>query len=178
MEAASDEDLYRQFLRGNAGAFERLYSRYREPLYRFLLRTAPSDAEDLCQETWTRVIHARERFQDGSFRAWLYRIARNLHIDLVRRRTLRPVADGVELEARPDPAPAPESQVDAADCGRRLLTAIGTLPPEQREAFLLQEEAGLTLEQIGTLLSLKRETIKSRLRYALQRLRAALEDCL
>lgn len=174
----TDEELFRQYRKGNALAFEDLYGRYRQSLYLYLLRSVPSqaEAEELYQETWSRVIHAKERFTEGSFRAWLFHIARNLRIDSFRRQRLQLVSDppGEEL---PNPGRSSEEQADAEDCGDRLKLELQRLPEEQREVFLLKEESGLTLEQIGDMLGLGRETIKSRMRYALKRLRQMLEDC-
>ncbi len=177
-DSATDEVLFGRFRRGDAGAFEQLYRRYRETLYRFLLRGSVRDeAEDIYHDVWTRVMHS-DGFDGGSFRAWLFHIARNLQIDRARRASLRPVAEEGALDACIAPGPAPEIHAHHADCGERLLAELDRLPPEQREAFLLKEESGLTLEQIGDLVKVGRETIKSRLRYALKRLRTALEDCL
>lgn len=173
-----DEVLYRHYRGGDLGAFEALYQRYRKSLYGYLLRMVPEDAEDLYQDTWSRLIHAKQGFQEGSLRAYLFQIARNLIIDRHRRARLQLVDDEEALGRSEDARPGPDTQVHDADCHRRLLDEIGALPHEQREAFLFKEEGGLSLEQIAGLLSVGRETIKSRLRYALKRLRTALEDCL
>lgn len=180
MNGPTDEALYYQFRKGDFAAFDMLYQRYRQPLYLFLLRSSPSqsDAEDLFQELWLRVIRAGDRFRDGSFRVWLYRIARNLEIDLYRRRTLRPVSNCAVVDAGASTNPLPEQQVHDADCGDRLVEAIGRLPRDQREAFLLKEEGSMPLADIAQLVDVGRETIKSRLRYAMKRLREALGDCL
>ena len=180
MNGPTDEALYDQFRKGDLAAFDLLYQRYRQPLYLFLLRSSrsQSDAEDLFQELWLRVIRTGDRFRGGSLKFWLYRIARNLEIDLYRRRTLRPVSNGAAVDASAATNPLPEQQVHDADCGGRLVEAIGRLPREQREAFLLKEEGGMPLADIAQLVDAGRETVKSRLRYAMKRLREALEDCL
>lgn len=180
MAGLTDEALYSRFRKGEAAAFDILYERYRQPLYLFLLRSSPSqsDAEDLFQELWIRVIHARDQFREGSIKAWLFRIARNLEIDLYRRRSLRPVADTAQVDASAATDPLPEQRAHDADCGDRLVAAIAHLPREQREAFLLKEESGMPLADIAHMVSVGRETIKSRLRYAMKRLREILEDCL
>jgi RNA polymerase sigma-70 factor (ECF subfamily) len=179
-EEITDELLFSRFRRGDAKAFEQLYARYRKSLYLYLLRSSPgpSEADDLYQEAWSRVIASKERFNHGSFKAYLFRIARNLQIDCYRRASFRLVPDAGAVEALLDPAPEPDVQRHAQDCGERLLNELGELPAEQRDTFLLKEESGLTLEQIAELVNTGRETIKSRLRYALKRLRAVLEDCL
>jgi RNA polymerase sigma-70 factor (ECF subfamily) len=180
MDRLTDEALYSRFRKGETAAFDMLYERYRQPLYLFLLRSTPSksDAEDLFQELWTRVIHARDQFQEGSVKAWLFRIARNLEIDMYRRRSLRPMADSERVDASAATDPLPEQRAHDADCGDRLVAAIDSLPRDQREAFLLKEETGLPLTDIAQLVSVGRETIKSRLRYAMKHLREILEDCL
>jgi RNA polymerase sigma-70 factor (ECF subfamily) len=180
MQELSDEVLYQRFRRGNTAAFDMLYQRYRHPLFLFLLRSSPSraDAEDLFQELWGRIIHASGKFHEGSFKAWAFRIARNLQIDLFRRRNLRPLEDPEILDRSPSTSPTPERQAEDADCHRRMLDAIGQLPSEQRETFLLKEETGMRLDEIADLVQVGRETVKSRLRYAMRRLRIALEDCL
>lgn len=176
-----DEDLYERFRRGDSRAFETLYQRYRPQLYRYLQRLLgdEGEAQDLYQEVWLRVIHAREPFRAGLFRPYLYRIGHNLAIDRRRRRHLHLVSTDDECrEAVADPGPTPERWVEDADCRERLLKGLDSLPQEQREAFLLKEEGGLSLEQIALIAAVGRETIKSRLRYAMARLRQLLEDCL
>ncbi len=178
----SDESLISRYFGGEMPAFETLYARYRAPLYRFLLRSLRSKAEveDHYHEVWSRIITTAQRFNDdtpGAFRAYLYQIARNLLIDRGRRTTLQLVDADDPPEVVSD-APLPDELLHYDDCGERLLLAIDGLPVEQREAFLLKEESGLSLEQIAVLVSAGRETIKSRLRYAMKKLRELLEDCL
>lgn len=175
----TDEELFRRYRKGDMEAFRDLYARYRRSLYLYLLRSVSNEAEadDLYQDAWYRVIHAKERFTDGSFRAWLFRIARNLRIDGFRRRHLRLVPEPSEPAEWPDPAAAPDELAHSDDCSERLKSGLRQLPQEQRDVFLLKEESGLTLEQIADMLALGRETIKSRLRYALKQLRKMLEDC-
>jgi len=180
-ERNSDETLIHRYYRGEVAAFEQLYTRYRAPLYRYLLRSLHSEAEaeELYHELWSRVITA-QRFDDvtpGALRAYLYRIARNLLIDRGRRANLH-LVDAADPPEQIADDPAPEEQLHYEECGERLLGAIDGLPGEQREAFLLKEESGMNLEAIASLVGVGRETIKSRLRYAVKRLRQLLEDCL
>lgn len=176
----TDEVLFARYRRGDAGAFERLYRRYRKTLFRYLIHSGSesSEAEDIYHEAWSRVIHASSPFVEGSFSAYLFRIARNIRIDRLRRNRLQLVTDDEVLAEQPSPDRPAEQQFHLQDCGDRLVRELGQLPGDQRDAFLLKEETGLTLEQIAGLVNVGRETIKSRLRYALNRLRAALEDCL
>ena len=180
MEEQTDEALYQRFLRGDIRAFERLYSRYRQPVFAFLLHSIGSraDADELFQEVWIRVMQAGDGFREGSFRAWVFRISRNLYIDLLRRRRVRPVADSREIERVAATDAGPERHTQDADCVGLLLAALNRLPQEQREAFLLKEETGTRLKDIARLMHVGRETLKSRLRYAMKRLRTAVEDCL
>ena len=180
MNEMDDEALFSAFRQGDAAAFDVLYRRYRQSLYLFLLRSADSrvDAEELYQDAWSRVISAAKPFVEGSFKAYLFRVARNLQIDRFRRVRLQIVDDEAVLNAQPDPSSSPDQAVHESDCGERLKRELSGLPSEQREVFLLKEEGGFTLEQIANMASVGRETVKSRLRYALKQLRKLLEDCL
>lgn len=179
-DSPTDEVLFNRYRRGDAGAFDRLYQRYRKSLFRYLVHSGSgtAEAEDIYHEAWSRIIHASRPFIEGSFSAYLFRIARNIRIDRLRRNRLQLVTDEEVLGAQPSPDPPAEQQRHLQDCGERLVRELDQLPGDQRDAFLLKEETGLTLEQIAGLVNVGRETIKSRLRYALNRLRAALEDCL
>ena len=178
--AASDEELHIAYLDGDATAFETLYSRYREPLYAFLRRSGlePSDAEDLYQDIWLGIAKSPNGFRGGNFRAWLFQVARNRATDRFRRRRLRPIAEPEQVADLVDDDPPPERQVAGTDCIGRLRQALGGLPADQRDAFLLREQAGLGLADIAAVVGTGVETVKSRLRYALRKLRAELEDCL
>jgi RNA polymerase sigma-70 factor (ECF subfamily) len=180
VDGVTDEALFKRFRKGDAEAFETLYGRYRQSLYLFLLRRSDSaeDADELYQDAWSRVIAASKPFQEGSFKAYLFRIARNLQIDRYRRQHLLPVSDDEAVVQASDPTPTPDDRVNDLDCSERMKHQLAALPREQSEAFLLKEEGGFTLEQIAQMVQVGRETIKSRLRYALKQLRKVLEDCL
>jgi len=161
---------------GNAAAFEILYRRHKDPLYRYLLRGAgsPDTAAELFQDVWRKLIQARGRYRPSApFGAYLYKLAHNRLTD--HWRSTRP-ADPV-----PEDLPGPESERPDAIVGRRLdaarlLRALAALPAEQREIIVLREERELTLEQIAEIQGVGRETVKSRLRYALARLREVVGD--
>lgn len=163
---------------GHAGAFEALYARHRGPLYRYFARQAArASVDDLFQETWLRVIRAKVEYRhDASFRAYLYKIAHSVLVDHYRREGHPSRPAPAEVLDPEDPRDGPDAEYDAGALRAAFVTALGTLPAEQREAFLLHEEAGLTLEQIATVVGTGRETVKSRLRYAVSRLRQALGD--
>ncbi|MCG8080696.1 MAG: sigma-70 family RNA polymerase sigma factor [Candidatus Thiodiazotropha taylori] len=179
-EEQSDEALFRLFRKGDDRAFETLYQRYRQTLYLFLLRStqATGDADELYQDVWSRIISAAKPFDGGSFKAYVFRIARNLIIDRHRRANLTLVTDQGDLHEPVQPGKSVEEQMQDEECSERLKRHIGQLPFEQREVFLLKEEAGLTLVQIAAMIDAGRETVKSRMRYALKQLRQLLEDCL
>jgi RNA polymerase sigma-70 factor (ECF subfamily) len=184
MDTAVDEDatLMLAYAQGDLGAFEALYARHRGTLYRFLLRACrqPAVADELFQETWSRVIAARERYQpQAKFTTWLLQIAHNLLVDSYRRK--RPTLDGEagELAIAQMEAPAqeqPEHALSDFEQRRRLQRAIEQLPDEQRTAVLLRLEQELSLEEIADVTGVGRETVKSRLRYAMNKLREQLAE--
>jgi RNA polymerase sigma-70 factor (ECF subfamily) len=174
---APDEELMLAYGRGDAAAFEMLYKRHRGALYRFILRAIkqPSAAEELFQEAWIRVIEARSRYTpQARFTTWLYTIAHNLLVDHWRRKGLTLVElDENQVAAAPD---NPARQAEARESLTRLLHAIEALPAAQREAFLLHEEGGLTVTEIAKVTGVGEEAAKSRLRYAMAKLKAAVDD--
>lgn len=180
----SDQELMTAYGSGDAQAFAELYGRHKAPLYRYFKRQSgvAELADELFQETWARVIKARERYEPtAKFTTWLYRIAHNLLMDYGRRNTRTPHLVAVNNEEE-DPVslvtqePAQDELADAARLQQKLLTAINQLPEDQRSAFLLKEEGGLSLLEIADVMNVGRETVKSRLRYATQKLREALAD--
>jgi RNA polymerase sigma-70 factor (ECF subfamily) len=184
MDTAVDEDatLMLAYAQGDLAAFEALYARHRGTLYRFLLRACRHSAmaDELFQETWSRVIAARERYQpQAKFTTWLLQIAHNLLVDSYRRK--RPTLDGeagehaiAQMEAPVQEQP--EHALSDFEQRRRLQRAIEQLPDEQRAAVLLRLEQELSLEEIAEVTGVGRETVKSRLRYAMNKLREQLAE--
>jgi RNA polymerase sigma-70 factor (ECF subfamily) len=178
----TDEDLMLAYAGGDLLAFEKLYARHRGTLYRFLLRSLHqrADADELFQETWSRVIAARDRYRvDAKFTTWLLQIAHNLVIDRFRRARPQASAEEADLVFSRMDAPEedrPERVLSEFEQLRRLQMALEELPEEQRVAFLLRMENGLGLEEIAEVTGAGRETVKSRLRYALARVRARFES--
>lgn len=177
----SDEALMLAYAAGAALAFEQLYARHRGPLHRFLQRQLrnPALAEEMFQDVWQRVIAARVGWRpEAAFATWLYRIAHNRLNDHWRAQKHRPPVppDADERAARvPDPH-TPERTLSEFEQRRRLQCALDELPDEQREVLLLRLEQELTLEEIGRITGVGRETVKSRLRYAMDKLRARLQE--
>lgn len=184
MDAATepgDDALMLAYAAGDVAAFERLYARHRGRLYRFLLRQARDSglADEIFQDVWQRVIAARQQWTpDAAFSTWLFRIAHNRMNDHWRAQKHRPAApdDADERAARvPDPH-TPERTLSEFEQRRRLQLALDELPDEQREVVALRLEQELTLEEIGSITGVGRETVKSRLRYAMDKLRMRLQE--
>jgi RNA polymerase sigma-70 factor (ECF subfamily) len=177
---SSDEQLMLNYREGDNDAFATLYRRHRGPLYRYMLHGCndKATADELFQDVWTGLIDARERYRaDATFKTYLFRLAHNRLVDHYRRSRLRAVED-CDHEEIAQTGPSLDHGIADRDCVERLKREIGDLPAEQRDAFVLKEETGLSLEQIGAVVGVERETVKSRLRYAMKRLRQVLEDCL
>ena len=186
--AASDEELLAAYAAGDARAFGELYDRHERAIYRFFLRqgAAASAADDLLQETWLAVVRNAASFEPrAKFTTWLYTVARSKMIDQWRARddTVSLAYFAGDAANEPDATldiPAgdacrPDHQVMARAEARAFLAAVETLPPAQREAFLLQVEGGLSLDEIAAVTGAAHETVKSRLRYAMNKLRSAME---
>ncbi len=176
------------FARGDAAAFEELYRRHESRVFRYLRRNVrdPEAANDLMQEVWFAVARSAARYQPTArFTTWLYTLAHHRMVDAFRARrdhlSLDAANDGDggaslidRLPADPRSEPAVEAETDQdAD---RVLRAVGQLPEEQRAAFLLKAEAGLSVEQIAAATGTSFETAKSRLRYARHKLRELLAE--
>jgi RNA polymerase sigma-70 factor (ECF subfamily) len=194
-----DDALMRAFAQGDARAFERLYARHHAALYRFVRRVLGSaqaaQTDEVFQDTWLRVVHARERWsaQGATFRTWLFTLAHHRAIDLLRKGGREVSLEGV-TEGADDRAPWQPAADDAAwrdwprvdgegstedsafwrAAGRRLLDCLDTLPAAQRSVFLLHHEDGLRLDELARTLELGFETAKSRLRYAMSKLRTCM----
>jgi RNA polymerase sigma-70 factor (ECF subfamily) len=176
---ATDEQLMLAYAAGDATAFEMLYARHRGGLYRFLLRGIKERgiAEELFQEIWMRVIEARARYApQARFATWLYTIAHHRMVDHWRRRGLAVVPlerddpeDRAPWEPAAEGAREPQRQAETNEQLARLARALEALPPAQRE------EGGLSIAEIAAATAANEEAVKSRLRYALAKLRGALD---
>lgn len=189
---AADEALMLRYQRGDRRAFGELVRRHKTPLYNFVLRhlRSASAAEDITQEAFLRVVQRAAEFKhEARFTTWLYTIARNLCIDHGRKMKLRrhpsleaPTNDGGDarpmLEILPDPRP--EGDVGRAAewtvMRKSIVVAVEALPEDQREVFLLREVANLPFAEIAQVTGVPENTVKSRMRYALERLRLALSE--
>lgn len=192
--AADDEDdrLMAAFAGGEALAFDRLYARHRQALYRFVRRLLGRDlaaqADEVFQDTWLRVVHSRDRYlpQGARFRTWLFTLAHHRAIDQLRRSGREvPLPEDDDAPFTPSGAawqhwPAATGEVAQEQrlfwrrAGERLLDCLEQLPPAQRAVFLLHHDDEQTLADIAQALQLGFETAKSRLRYAMAKLRLCM----
>lgn len=174
-----DRTLMERYRGGDLAAFDQLYRRHKDPLFRYLLRLGyrRDVAEEVFQEAWSKVVNARDAYRPSAqFRTYLFHVARNCFVDYLRRnrRHEQPSADDPDRQAAQ--GSDPEILAEREILRRRLDRALATLPSEQRDAWLLYEEAGLGPEQVATITGVNRETAKSRIRYATKKLRQALES--
>jgi RNA polymerase sigma-70 factor (ECF subfamily) len=195
----TDDTLMAAYAGGDARAFEQLYARHQAGLYRFirrLLGTAlNAQTDEVFQDTWLRVVHARARWapQGASFRTWLFTLAHHRAIDMLRRSGREVSIDAFESDdGEPwEPAagsssawqhwPAPASTAAHGDelafwrrAGEKLLSCLDQLPLPQRSAFLLHHDDGLALDEVASALEVGFETAKTRLRYAMSKLRTCM----
>ena len=180
MGTDDDDELMQRYARGDMRAFEALYRRHKTALYRYVVRQArnPETANDLFQETWSKVVTSRDRYEPrAQFRTFLFRIAHNCFIDHCRRASVRNESsggeDGWEGMLPGSEQDQPDTRAEQAELTTRYRAALSTLPAEQRDVFLLYE-SGLSLDEVASVTAVGAETAKSRLRYAVSKLRAAL----
>jgi RNA polymerase sigma-70 factor (ECF subfamily) len=194
MSDQTDEQLMQAYREGNPRAFELLLARHERKVWNFLRRSVgdPTLAEDLLQEVFLRVIKARADSVDwkgeSKFTTWVYTIARNLCVDHARRAVHRN-ARSLDAPTRPDDEAGETLHDRMADGARdaeglasdgqvraRVEEAVAALPADQREVFLLREVMDMPFAEIAAVVGAPEPTVKSRMRYALERLREALED--
>lgn len=180
-----DEALLKRYLGGSVAAFDDLVGRHSGALFAYIRGMVGSheEAEDLYQETWTRVIRHGASFKGGTVRGWIWRIAKNAVIDCSRRRKPDVSLDqavgeegallGDFLDAGEMPIP---DRVDAADLGQRIAACVAKLPEQQREVFLMRTVGDLSFKEIADILEVPLNTALGRMHYAVTRLREALAD--
>jgi RNA polymerase sigma-70 factor (ECF subfamily) len=188
----TDEALMTRYQRGDLGAFSTLVERHKTPLFNFVLRQikAPPAAQDLTQEVFLRIIESASSFKhEAKFTTWAYTIARNLCIDHMRKASYRKhpsldqqageAGDGPSLGeqvADLHPRASTERGAISSEIQVKVVAAIEALPSEQREVFLLRHVANLAFQEIAEITGTPENTVKSRMRYALERLQEALTD--
>ena len=182
----SDETLIARYARGDGEAFAALYRRHELRIWRYLERNVGSraTAEELMQEVWFAVARDAERYRPSArFTTWLFTIARNRMVDAVRGSRPHVSLDVLGNEATTvverltaDSAAGPLAAAEERDRATALRRALARLPPEQRDAFLLQLEGDFSVEEVAAITRTGSETVKSRLRYARTRLRELLSE--
>jgi RNA polymerase sigma-70 factor, ECF subfamily len=185
----ADEVLMLRFQRGDIGAFSQLVQRHKTPLFNFILRHVrlPSAAEDLLQDVFLKVVQNSTEFKhEARFTTWVYTIARNLCIDHFRKMAHRN-HDSLDQPRSSERKPLGErtqnqhidGNVERSALTRELrdqiVAAVENLPEDQREVFLLREVANLPFKEIALITDTPENTVKSRMRYALERLQSALQ---
>jgi RNA polymerase sigma-70 factor (ECF subfamily) len=189
LHTLSDEELMVRYAKGDEAAFEMILSRYTRPLFGFLCRYlgGVDRAEDVFQEVFYEVIRGRRSYRPRyRFAAWLFRIGRNRAVDRLRRNGVRKT-ESLDHPANPHDNegeaqvakivtddPDPESEAQSLELGKALEAALASLPADQREVFWLKERSGLSVGEIAVITGVSQNTVKSRLRYALEKLRAIL----
>ena len=188
----SDEALMLRYQAGDAAAFDELYARHRGGLYRFITRQCRvrERAEEIFQDVWMSLIQATERYRvEAQFRTWLYTVAHNKLMDYFRGNA-RSEAVLFEVKNTDDESgeraatiegvasrtEEPMVQAESRQQGAAILKVLEGLPAPQREAFLLYEEGGLSVDEIAQATGVSFEAAKSRLRYAVAKLREGLAE--
>jgi RNA polymerase sigma-70 factor (ECF subfamily) len=179
-----DAQLMLAYASGDTGAFEVLYARHKSALLQYMVNSCGSEsiASEMFQDVWLRVINGRDAYQPQSpFNAWLYRIARHRLIDHYRSQGRVPKMEDIEDDNNKNVLQLPFSPLNPeqlASINQReseLYAALQQLSEVQREAILLRHIVGMSIAEIATVVETGTETIKSRLRYAISKLRIKLE---
>lgn len=185
IEQANDEELLSLYCNGDISAFDTLYNRHRDSLYRFILRqnnNITSLAEEVFQDVWMNVINNKSQFRNESkFSTWLYQIARNKLIDNSRKATTRKDTfhDSIDDEMVESNIPQPDKKSQLEICIELLQGFVLQLPKEQKEAFILKHDTDHSIDDMALIANTSHETFKSRLRYAMKKLRDWLPgECL
>ena len=174
-----DSALMLRYRDGDVDAFEVLYRRHNDAIYRYLLRLSGhrDTADDVFQEVWSKIVKARKSYRPtAKFTTFLYRVAHNCFIDHVRRNKRHASNTSLEPELLSGHDESLEMTTERSLARERLMRALVELPYEQRDAFLLREEGGLSVDDIASVTGCNRETAKSRLRYAVAKLRDAIDE--
>jgi len=167
----------RRFANGDDQAFESLFRRYKDRLYRYLKRLCRNDgiAEELCQDVWERLIKHRDSFDETrSFVTYMFSIAHNRVVDFFRSVSSKSFEE-FEDGSHSDSSRPTDHQAFSREQVRRFMQVFDTLSPAQREVFVLHEETSMTLSEIAEVIGVNPETAKSRLRFALLNLRKGME---
>ena len=184
----SDESLMLRYAAGDIAAFDALYARHELSVWRYVFRSVRVQdiADDLLQDVWFAVARSAPTYTvSARFKTWLFTMAHNRMVDHFRtaKRHVSIDAHGEDDEGlglgdtlAADSGFGPVRRLESSEQAAALIDAVERLPREQREAFLLQAEAGLSVEGIAEATGVNFETAKSRLRYARNSLRQQLQE--
>lgn len=180
LDEISDEVLMLAYAKNDTLSFDKLYERYRMALYRYMRRQlSASDAvlDELYQDVWLKLINSRQQYQvKASFKTFLYQIANNTLKDYFRRESVRKIMTNIEDDNLiVDKASQPDEMLAKNELINKFKQTLNSLPQKQRDVFLLREEAGLTSLQIAEVMQVSVDTVKSRMRYAVTRLKEIIE---
>ena len=190
LDSKQDAELVAEYLRGHSAAFAEIYRRYKGKIL-LMVRGFffnPEKSEEIFQEVFFKAVERLPSYDgSGSFKSWLYTLCRNHCIDRLRGQARRPEVtesqfmndDGENFSPIAQavaPGPASDESAYSHELARGIAQALQKLPEEQRETFLLKENGGLTFEEIAEAMNVSINTVKSRMRYALETLRRSLKD--
>ena len=182
-ETLSDAELIARFSAGDSAAMDRLIGRYRQTLFSWLVGMTGNraDAEDLFQDIWVKIIRNAGRFSNVSFKAWMWKIARNVLIDFRRKRRAEVSLDAVDdeddapmVEQLVSPDASPAQRVELDDMTRRVMRAVAGLPAVQREVFLMRTQGNLSFAEIAETMGVPLNTALGRMHDAMNKLKKAL----
>ncbi len=183
----TDEQLVKDYAGGSHSAFETLYRRYKNAIYHYCVRQVSTSAlaDELHQDIWLKVIKSAAQFkQQSSFKTWLYKIAHNTLMDYYRKSAIRRHLMVIQTETKEhndnsnetyiQEQQQPDNKLQNQQLQKLLLSGIEELTVEQKEVFLLHEKSGLSLHDIALVTQSSFESTKSRLRYAVKKIRRHL----
>lgn len=186
----ADESLLPRYAAGDMAAFDTLYGRHAQAVWRYVFRSVRDQAiaDDLLQDVWFAVARQAATYTPTArFKTWLFTMAHNRMVDHFRSAKHHTSLDGGNAPGdaeeghvidtlAADSGFGPLHQLQSREQAAALIAAVEQLPPGQREAFLLQAEGGMAVEEIASTTGVSFETAKSRLRYARSSLRRLLQE--
>jgi len=178
----NDASLIKKFIKGDQDAFNELYDRFKDALFRYIHRQIGNQeiADEIFQETWLSIHKSRKLFEaDLNISSYIFRIAHNKMVDYYRANSKMQYSlydENETLESEASDSIPLDNHVHALRGVERLLVLISNLPAHQREVFLLKEESGLSISEISQVMEAGEEATKSRLRYAMKYLRHNMRE--
>ena len=172
-----------RYKQGEQAAFESLYSKYKDVLYRYFLKHCSDShqSEELYQEVWIKLINSVKRYEPkAKFKTYLFTIAHNTLVDFYRKTKPTQTMEFETAEVTEDienhttPLSLPEDEFTLKQKSKFLMQALDNLSAEQKEVAILYFEQDMSIQEIAEITQVNHETAKSRLRYAKNKLKAAV----